>query len=179
VAHLRPLRAAYGGRVERYGSTQNISIAELRETVALVSDDEQLRYDWNVPVETVVVSGYFASVGLMQTPTPEQKANARRLIQDFGLERLCRRPFLELSFGERRLVLVARALVRTPRLLIMDEALNGFDPDARAKILRRLEELANLGTAIVLIGHHETDVPEWVDNELVLEEGRIVSASSR
>lgn len=173
------LRAAYGGSVERYGSAQNLSVSELRETVALVSDDEQLRYDWNVPVETVVVSGYFASVGLMQTPTVEQKSNARRLIDDFGLERLRKRPFLELSFGERRLVLVARALVRTPRLLILDEALNGFDPDARAKILRRLEELANSGTAIVLIGHHESDVPEWVDNELVLEEGRIVSASNR
>ncbi|MGH7660625.1 MAG: ABC transporter ATP-binding protein [Vulcanimicrobiaceae bacterium] len=171
------LRAAYGGTVERYGSRQNLSVTELRQTVALISDDEQLRYDWSVPVETVVVSGYFASVGLMQTPTPEQKENARRLIDDFGLDRLRKRPFLELSFGERRLVLVARALVRTPRLLVLDEALNGFDPDARAKILRRLEELANAGTAIVLIGHHESDVPEWVDNELVLEEGRIVSAT--
>lgn len=172
------LRPAYGGIIERYGSSQNISVAELRRTVALVSDDEQLRYDWNVPVETVVVSGYFGSVGLMQKPAPEHLAGARRLIADFGLERLRKRPFLELSFGERRLVLVARALVRTPKLLILDEALNGFDPDARAKILRRMEELANAGTAIVLIGHHESDVPEWVDCELVLDEGRIVSASN-
>jgi len=162
------LRAAHGGVVERYGDAGSVSVAELRRTVALISDDEQLRYDWNDSIETVVASGYFASVGLMQKPTPEQIEGARRLIADFGLEDLRERRFLQLSFGQRRLVLVARALVRTPRLLILDEALNGFDADARRRILGRVEELANSGTAIVMIAHHESDVPDWVDKELQL-----------
>lgn len=170
------LRAAHGGVVERYGEAANLSVAELRRTVALISDDEQLRYDWNDPVESVVASGYFASVGLMQKPTREQIEGARRLIADFGLEHLSARPFLQLSFGQRRLVLVARALVRTPRLLILDEALNGFDADARERILRRVEELANSGTAIVMIAHHESDVPEWVDRKLQLSAGQRTAA---
>ena len=172
------LRAAYGGSVERFGSHGSLSVAELRRSVVLVSDDEQRRYDWNIPLESVVVSGYFASVGLMQQPTGEQLAQARRLLDEFGLAPLRRRPFLELSFGERRLALVARALVRTPQLLILDEALNGFDAAARAKIFRRIEELSNAGTALVVIGHHEADVPEWVDKELVLEGGRIANAGA-
>jgi len=97
------------------------------------------------------------------------------LLEDFGIADLAQRPFLELSFGQRRLVLVARALVRTPRLLIMDEALNGFDRDVRARILRRIESLAAGDTSVIMIGHHEGDIPEWITHELRLEAGRVVS----
>jgi molybdate transport system ATP-binding protein len=168
------LRTAYGGAIERFGSRANTSVAKIRRDVALISDDEQLRYDWNIPVESVVVSGFFASVGLLREPSSEQREAARRLIEDFGLEPLARARFLELSFGQRRLVLVARALVRTPKLLILDEALNGFDEDARERILRRVRELAVNGTSVVMIGHHQSDIPAWIDNELRLEEGRVV-----
>lgn len=173
------LRAAYGGKVERFGMRENLSVAEVRRNVALISDDEQLRYDWSIPVESVVASGFFGSVGLMQAPSAQQLEIARRLLEDFGIADLARRPFLELSFGQRRLVLVARALVRTPRLLILDEALNGFDRDARARILRRVESLAADETSVIMIGHHESDIPEWITNELHLEEGRITRMSSR
>jgi len=173
------LRSAYGGRVERDGSEGNLSVAQVRRSVALISDDEQLRYDWSIPVEDVVASGFFASVGLMRKPAPEQTATARRLMRDFGIEHLARRRFLELSFGQRRLVLVVRALVRTPRLLILDEALNGFDRSVRACILQRVEELATAGTAVIMIGHHESDIPDWIENELRLEDGRVTGILRR
>ncbi|HEY1726880.1 MAG TPA: ATP-binding cassette domain-containing protein [Candidatus Baltobacteraceae bacterium] len=173
------LRTAYGGRIERNGSYENVSVAQIRRTVGLISDDEQLRYDWSIPVEDVVVSGFFASVGVMRRASADQIETARRLIRDFGIEHLAQRPFLELSFGQRRLVLVTRALVRTPRLLILDEALNGFDRDVRARMLRRVEELAAAGTSIVMIGHHESDIPDWIENELKLEDGRVVGIVRR
>jgi molybdate transport system ATP-binding protein len=173
------LRSAYGGRIARDGSYENVSVARIRRNVGLISDDEQLRYDWSIPVEDVVVSGYFASVGLMRRASTEQIEAARRLIGDFGLEHLAQRPFLELSFGQRRLVLAVRALVRTPQLLILDEALNGFDRDVRARILGRVEELARGGTAVVMIGHHESDIPDWIENELRLEEGRVAAIVRR
>jgi len=173
------LRTAYGGRIERDGSYENVSIAQIRRSVSLISDDEQLRYDWSIPVHDVIVSGFYASVGLMRRPSADQLATARRLIRDFGIEHLAQQPFLELSFGQRRFVLVVRALVRTPRLLILDEAMNGFDRDVRARILRRVEELAQDGTAVVMIGHHESDIPDWIENELRLEEGRIAAIVRR
>ncbi|MGH7715231.1 MAG: ATP-binding cassette domain-containing protein, partial [Vulcanimicrobiaceae bacterium] len=173
------LRTAFGGRIQRDGSYENISVAAIRRSVALISDDEQLRYDWSIPVEDVVASGFFASVGLMRKPSAEQRRIARGLIDDFGIAALAQRPFLELSFGQRRLVLVARALVRVPRLLILDEALNGFDHDVRARIMHRVEALAAAGTSVVMIGHHESDIPDWIANELQLEEGRVAKIVRR
>ncbi|HTX03651.1 MAG TPA: ATP-binding cassette domain-containing protein [Candidatus Acidoferrales bacterium] len=173
------LRSAHGGRIERDGSYENVSVANIRRSVGLISDEEQLRYDWSIAVEDVILSGFFASVGLMSHPSAEQYETSRRLMNDFGVEHLAKRPFLELSFGQRRLVLVIRALVRIPRLLILDEALNGFDGDVRARILRRVEELARSGTAVVMIGHHEGDIPDWIENELRLEEGRVAAIVRR
>jgi molybdate transport system ATP-binding protein len=173
------LRAAYGGTIERFGPHANGSLAEIRRGVALVSDEEQLRQDWNIPVEAVVASGFFHSVGVMQAPTIEQMRTVRALLDDFELTHLRRRPFLELSFGQRRIVLVARALVRKPRLLILDEALNGLDREVRASVLRRIESLAAEECSVVVIGHHEADVPEWIENELRIENGRIAFSGRR
>jgi molybdate transport system ATP-binding protein len=173
------LRTAFGGRVQRDGSYANVRVADIRRSVALISDDEQLRYDWSIPVVDVVASGFFASVGLMRKPSEEQMRIARGLLEDFGIAELAQRPFLEMSFGQRRLVLVARALVRVPRLLILDEALNGFDGDVRARILHRVEELAAAGTSVVMIGHHESDIPDWVGNELRLDAGRVAAIVRR
>jgi molybdate transport system ATP-binding protein len=173
------LRTAFGGRIQRDGSYANVKVADIRRSVALISDDEQLRYDWSIPVLDVVSSGFFASVGLMRKPSAEQMRTARGLLEDFGIAQLAQRPFLELSFGQRRLVLVARALVRVPRLLILDEALNGFDRDVRARILHRVEELAAAGTSVVMIGHHESDIPDWVRSELRLEGGRVAAIVRR
>src|SRR5262249_18849873 len=150
-----------GGVVERFGNTANLSVAQIRRDVALISDEEQLRYDWSIPVASVIVSGFFHSVGLMTRPTAEQTAVAAPLPADFAIDHLLERRFLELSFGERRMVLVARALVRVPRLLILDETLNGFDRPSRARIMRRVEELARAGTSVLIIGHDEDDVPDW------------------
>ena len=173
------LRAAYGGTIERYGSHENVSIEQIRRGVALISDDEQLRYDWSIPVDAVIASGFFGSVGLLQTPTTEQMETVRQLLEDFGIAHLRRQKFLELSFGQRRLVLLARSLVRKPRLFILDEALNGLDHDVRVRVFRRIESLAAEGTSVVIIGHHETDVPEWIANELRLEAGRISAIGRR
>ncbi len=173
------LRVAYGGTIERFGSCDNMSIADIRRSVVLISDDEQLRYDWNIAVEDVVASGFFASVGLMQEPNAEQALAARKLLEDFGIEKLASRLFLELSFGQRRLVLIARALVRAPRLLILDEGLDGLDRRARERVMRHIQKLAFDGTAIVVIGHRESDIPDWIENELRLEEGRVTEIVRR
>ncbi len=173
------LRAAYGGSVERYGSDENHSVERIRNDVALLSDDEQLRYDWSIPVASVIASGFFQSVGLLREPDDAQRALAAELAREFGIEHLLQRRFLELSFGERRMVLVARALVRVPQLVILDEALSGFDRSSRERIMRRVEQLAESGSAVVFIGHDAGDVPPWIDRELKLEGGRIASAGPR
>ncbi|MBV8151979.1 MAG: ATP-binding cassette domain-containing protein [Candidatus Eremiobacteraeota bacterium] len=170
------VRAAIGGTVERFGTSSG-SVWELRDRVSLLSDDEQTRYDWNIPAEDVVASGFFHSVGLIAAPSAEQRATAAALMRDLKIEHLARRSFLELSSGERRMVLVARALVRVPELLILDEAFNGFDVNARARLCARVEKLAGQGTTVIVIGHNDADVPAWITHALDLEGGRVVRIS--
>jgi ABC-type molybdenum transport system ATPase subunit/photorepair protein PhrA len=103
-----------------------------------------------------------------------QTAIVARLVERFSLERLVERPFLRLSFGERRKILIARSLVLTPEIAIVDEATSGLDAPFRAAFLDLLEELAAGGTTLIVISHHEDDVPSVITHELWMDDGRIV-----
>ena len=121
------ISAATGADIVRFGETEPFDIWKLKERIAHVSDDVQIAYNWDDTVEAVIASGFPSSIGLFVEPTPDQHAAVAELVERIGLGGLRGRAFTQLSFGERRKVLIARSLVRRPAVFILDEVWNGLD----------------------------------------------------
>ncbi|MSU71877.1 MAG: ABC transporter ATP-binding protein [Opitutus sp.] len=130
-----------------------------------------------------VVSGKFAQLDLWHRVTPAQRTAARRLLRSIGLMALADRPWNYLSQGERQRVLIARALMAKPRLLILDEPCAGLDPVAREKFLTFIETLArrrdSRAPALVLVTHHVEEIMPAFTHALLLRAGRTVAAGPR
>jgi molybdate transport system ATP-binding protein len=163
---------AVGGRIERAGVSPGVPLEHFRRRVGLVAPHLQAEHPRELTVTEVVQSGRHASIGLNGAPSPADRAAARRALALFGLTRLARRPLAELSYGESRRVLFARACVREPELLLLDEPFAGVDAPTRHALLRRVAALAANGAAVVVTTHQRDDWPGCATHELELAGGR-------
>jgi molybdate transport system ATP-binding protein len=163
---------AVGGRIERAGISSGVPLERFRRRVGLVAPHLQAEHPRELTVSEVVQSGRYASVGLNGAPRPADRAAARRTLAFFGLTRLARRPLRELSYGQSRRVLFARALVRSPELLLLDEPFAGVDAPTRRALMQRVAALAASGTAVVVTTHRLNDWPGCATHELELAAGR-------
>lgn len=163
---------AVGGRIERAGISPGVPLERFRKRVGLIAPHLQAEHPRELTVAEVVQSGRHASIGLNGAPSPADRAAARRTLALFGLTRLARRPLRELSYGQSRRVLFARAWVRHPRLLLLDEPFAGIDAATRRALLRRVAALAASGTAVVVTTHQLRDWPGRATHELELAGGR-------
>ncbi len=168
-----------GGRVRRLGLPSRTGLWELRARVALVSPELQARHRYEERGEEVVLSGFFGSIGLPEEPTPSQREAARRWMDRLGATRLAGRRAQTLSHGELRRLLLARALVREPELLLLDEPCDGLDAASRAEFLSLLESLCRGGLHLVLASHHASDLISSIDHVLELEAGRVRGSGPR
>ena len=163
---------AVGGGVERADLSPGVPLESFRKRVGLVAPHLQAEHPRELTVAEVVQSGRHASIGLNGAPSPADRAAARRTLALFGLTRLARRPLAELSYGESRRVLFARAWVREPALLLLDEPFAGVDAPTRRALMRRVEALARSGAAVVVSTHQPHDWPGCATHELELAGGR-------
>jgi molybdate transport system ATP-binding protein len=123
-------------------------------------------------VAEVVQSGRYASIGLNGAPSAADRGAACRALASFGLTGLATRPLRELSYGQVRRVLFARAWVRAPRLLLLDEPFAGIDPPTRRRLMQRVEALASRGAAVMVAVQKPDDWPACATHELELSRGR-------
>jgi molybdate transport system ATP-binding protein len=164
-------------RIYRDAKGRVLHLSDLLPRLTLVSGERQdkyYRYDWNFSVARVVASGVQGVERPLVALTVIEQARVRRVLDRLGLWRLRRRRFLTLSYGERRRVLLARALVSRPRLLLLDEAYNGLDRDSRAWFNRELTRLARTKLTILLTVHRLEDAPPMFRHVWVLQAGRLV-----
>ena len=106
--------------------------------------------------------------------TPQQDAAVRDLFVSFEIGHLADRPFARLSLGEQRLVLLARALVKAPPLLILDEPFQGLDGRLIARLRAWLEERLRLDQTLLFVSHYPEEIPRTVSRRLRLDQGRVV-----
>jgi molybdate transport system ATP-binding protein len=170
-----------GSRSYDLGRGLERDAVEARRVITLVGHELQdrfARWGWNYKVEDVVLSGAARTDIPRRHPVPAHRDRVRALLRELKLDSLATRHFLELSRGEQRRVLIARALAFQPRVLLLDEPASGLDDSARDS-LNELVTNAAAATTIVCSAHAVPDLPVAVTDVLVLVDGEIVARGPR
>jgi iron complex transport system ATP-binding protein len=169
-----------GGQVTVFGrELGQVNVWDLRSHIGVVSDRLQSEYTGGVRVLDVVCSGFFSSVGLYREVEEWMEERGLEILSRLNIEHLYQRPYGNLSHGEQKRVLIARALVFYPELLILDEPCNGLDIPSREYFLRTLSDLASSGTHIVYVTHHVDEIMPFVTHVLLLRDGRVASKGKK
>lgn len=143
------------------------TIWDIKKNIGFVSPAFHLSYRVNCSVINVILSGFFDTIGLYDNPGDEKIILAKEWLRVIGLEMQARSPFNSLSFGQQRIVLIARALVKHPPLLILDEPLQGLDNMSRLLVKKFVEYLLTTeGTQVLFVSHHVEDAPKGITNLL-------------
>ena len=165
------------GTVEVLGKKfGEVDLRELRKQIGWVSSDLQERLQQNFSAEEVVLSGYFATIGLYDKSRKSLKTKAEGLMRFMGVSHVSDRPFPQLSFGEQKRVMIARALISDPNLLILDEPATGLDLKAREEFLPFIEELGKKkdGPTIIMTTHHIEEIMPVISHVIALKKGKVV-----
>ena len=163
---------------QRFGRTD---WRELRKHVGLVSSAVRPETAEEEPALETVVSGKHAIIGLWGKVSRAERGRALRLLRQVECVPLAGRPWRVLSQGERQRVLIARALMAKPRLLILDEPCAGLDPAAREHFLQFLQRLGRSKTAptLVLVTHHVEEIMPVFSHVLVLKAGCVLATGTK
>lgn len=155
---------------------ETINLWRLRSRMGLLSQESPFSAKGHVRALDVVLSGWFGSVGLGrdQRPTADQRRIGEALLSRVGLMDRAERPYAQLSEGERRRLLLARAVVHDPEVLVLDEPTNGLDIKARHELLEHLGELARSGTTLLLVSHRIEEILPEIRRAVLLKEGTVV-----
>ena len=146
------------------------SIWEIKKHIGYVSPEMHRAYLKNLPAIDIVASGLHDSVGLYVRPRPEDKEVCERWMELFAIQELKDRSFLQLSSGEQRLVLLARAFVKDPDLLILDEPLHGLDTQNRIKVKEIIDAFCRReGKTLIMVSHYEDEFPLCITHRLHLK----------
>lgn len=168
------------GQVEIFGRSR-WNVEQLRKRLGIVSGD--LDREFSLPRSgrmtalQAVLSGFdgVQLVSFTDQTNAWRRQQAEAALQRVGAAALASRSLMTLSTGERRRVLIARALVHQPKALVLDEPTTGLDIAASTAFLRQLRELAHGGITIILVTHHVEEIFPEIDNVLLLKAGRVFS----
>jgi molybdate transport system ATP-binding protein len=163
---------AVGGAIERAAQSPGVPLEDFKKRVGLVAPHLQSDQPRQLTVAQVVQSGRHASIGLNAATSAADRAAARRALARLGLSRLASRRLAQLSYGQARRVLFARALVRDPQLLLLDEPFAGLDLPTRRALRRRLRALATGQLAVVVTAHRPQEWRACATHELELAAGQ-------
>ena len=144
------------------------TIWDIKKHIGYVSSSLHLEYRVSTTMRKVILSGYFDSIGIYQAVSDRQQHLVQQWLDLLGIDnRLANAPFHSLSWGQQRLALIARALVKHPTLLILDEPLQGLDPLNRQLVRRFIDILMKQGTTqLLFVSHHAQDAPDCITHRL-------------
>ncbi|HTY14730.1 MAG TPA: ATP-binding cassette domain-containing protein [Methanoregulaceae archaeon] len=180
TAFIRTITREYYPLV-REGSTSKIwgrerwNVRDLRSALGIVSNDLQNVFARDFSGMEVIVSGFFDSVGLfLQEPTPDMTRKAEQIMDFLEISHLKERTMTEMSTGEARRFLIARALIHEPKALILDEPTNSLDLHALHKFRLVIRKIARSGTGVILVTHNLPDIIPEISRVILMKGGTII-----
>ncbi|MCP4186789.1 MAG: molybdate ABC transporter ATP-binding protein ModF [Gammaproteobacteria bacterium] len=146
------------------------SIWQIKQFIGYVSTALQWEYRVGTSLRNVIISGFYDSIGLYSKCTDKQRLIADQWLALLGMSERADQPFNKFSYGDQRLLLIARAMVKHPPLLILDEPCLGLDDMNRQLVLALIEKIcAGSETSVIYVNHHPEDRIRGIDNYLALE----------
>jgi iron complex transport system ATP-binding protein len=163
---------------QRYGETD---WRELRKKIGLVSSSVRQMMTDDEPALESVISGKYAMIDFWGCVSRGDRIRAKQILRQIECAHLAERPWRVLSQGERQRVLIGRALMARPRVLILDEPCAGLDPAAREHFLQFLQRLGGKknSLALVLVTHHVEEIMPVFSHVLILKAGRVLAAGEK
>lgn len=175
---LWPSQRGGGERVYRLNGDESRSPIGVRDHIRLVTPamaDWYLRHDQRVPIWEVICAGLTNTPFLYRDPTDEERDQARSLGADMGLAAVLDRPLRQVSTGQAKRALLARAFIARPLLMAVDELTQGLDRQGQRRLLDALNRIAASGrTRLLVSGHGLLPIPEAVTGRIYIEHGRLV-----
>lgn len=162
---------SYANNIRLFGKKRGSgeTIWDLKKVIGYVSFNSHLTAEGGQSALQIVLSGFFGTNGLFKTPHVDQTKAAEAWLEHFGMERLKQRAFRTLSYGEQKRTLLARAMVKKPRLLVLDEPFCGLDMSFRITLKNELNRIAARGlSTILMVSHHGDDLPECISRHMRL-----------
>ncbi|MGX6423479.1 ABC transporter ATP-binding protein [Streptococcus infantarius] len=158
----------------KFGGTD---ISNTRTKIGIVGSFIAERLSPHMLAEKIVLTGKYKSSILYTEYGEKELEEARRMLISIGGEHLLGRIYASLSQGEKQLLLIARSLMESPEILILDEATSGLDLFAREKLLRQIEQITNLPKAptILYVTHHAEEITRSFTHVLLLKKGNIIA----
>ena len=157
------------------------NIFELRSLLGVVSPDLLASCTSDATGRDVVLSGFFSSTRIFphHTPNSELLAKTDAALARLGVAHLAARSVAQMSSGEAKRTLIARALVHDPQTLLFDEPSNALDIGAQMQLRDTMRELAASGLGILLVTHHVSEIIPEIERVVLLSEGRIVADGAK
>jgi iron complex transport system ATP-binding protein len=165
-----------GSRMAIFGK-ERWNIFDLRPLLGVVSNDWMTLCTREITGREAILSGFFGSVGVQpyHRITPEIERKTAEILALLEIPYLADRAVTEMSSGEARRVLLARALVHDPRALVLDEPSNSLDVAAQHELRELMRKLARAGIGIILVTHHLADIIPEIDRVILMRAGQIVT----
>lgn len=171
-----------GGRIRRFGKgyAEGSSIRDLRRRIGYVSTPLASMIPKNEPLIDVIIGGVDASAGLWRRPLEKEVERAMGLLGEIGMADRSRDPFRILSDGERQKILMLRAMINDPDILILDEPSRGLDLTSREEVLAAMQELfeKKQGVSIIYVTHHTDEIVSLFTKIMILSYGKVFFCGS-
>ncbi|TPX70248.1 hypothetical protein SpCBS45565_g01878 [Spizellomyces sp. 'palustris'] len=167
---------AYSNDISLFGKKRGTgeTIWDIKSQTGFSSPELHMYFTKPLSCREVIATGFFDIPALIRSPTPAQDKVINAFLSEFCIEHLGDRPFRQLSTGEQRFVLLVRALIKEPRLLVLDEPFQGLDEEAVERAKRWLDTKLRKDQTLIFVTHCLEEIPASVDRLLTLEGGRVV-----